>query len=59
MPLDAYGNPIFLEGPEWDVYRREYEHKLNAFECTYGNKRFVQAYYDMRIDYLSEDTMAA
>ena len=59
MPLDAYGNPIFLEGPEWDVYRREYEHKLNAFECTYGNKRFVQDYYDMRIDYLSEDTMAA
>ena len=59
IETDRYGNPIFQEGPEWEAYRKNYELKLNDFECTYGNKRFLQEYYDLRIQLLSEDTMAA
>lgn len=58
LETDDYGNPIFPEGPEWDVYWRKYEHAINAFECEHGHKRFLQEYYDIRIDSLSRDTLA-
>lgn len=58
MDLDDYKNPIFPEGDEWDVYWRDFQHKVNDFECTYGNKRFLQEYYDIRIDTLSRKAIA-
>lgn len=58
LDLDQYGNPIFPEGDMWDKYYREYAHRINAFECEYGHKRYLQEYYDIRIDNLSRNTIA-
>lgn len=58
LDKDDYNNPIFPEGSEWDAYYRKYEHAMNAFECEHGHKRFLQEYYDIRIDALSRDTLA-
>lgn len=58
LDTDDYGNPVFPEGTEWDAYYRKYQHEMNAFECENGHKRFLQEYYDIRIDMLSRDTIA-
>lgn len=58
LDTDDFGNPIFPEGDEWDDYYRKYAHEMNAFECQNGHKRFLQEYYDIRIDMLSRDTIA-
>ena len=55
--VDNNGNPIFPEDSEYDEYWREYQHKINAFECKYANKRYKQEYYDLRIDTLSRTTI--
>lgn len=58
MELDDYGNPIFPDGEEWDEYWRKYSHAVNDFECKNGHKRFLQEYYDLRIDTLSRKAIA-
>lgn len=58
LDLDDYGNPIFPDGDEWEDYWREYQHAVNDFECHNGHKRFLQEYYDLRIDNLSRKAIA-
>lgn len=57
IETDKNGEPIFPESEFFDEYWRWYNKQLNAFDCTYGNKRFVQEYYDLRFDTLSRKTI--
>lgn len=58
MNLDDYGNPIFPDGLEWDTYWRDFQKAVNKFECENGNKRFLQQYYDLRLDTLSRKAIS-
>ena len=58
MEVNKYGEPVFPEDPSWDKYWRTYEHAMNDYDCTYGHKRYLKEYYDIRIDTLSRDTIA-
>lgn len=54
---DSNDQPIFPDSEYFDKYWKDYNKRLNAFDCEYGNKRFVKEYYDLRYDTLSRKTI--
>lgn len=59
LELDKHGHPIFPEDDFFEKYWKEYQLKLNHFDCTHAEKMYTEDYYKIRIQMLSRRTINA